>query len=305
MDEVLECLDCCYRKDNYRIYDMVSKDIVNFSEYFMVAGDHCIIKVIDVDYAFVYVNIFNARLYRTKISLEDVSPYDALNSMFDHFMAYDYLITQLKKMSPKEAKNSPLKELKSRVETAIDTGDFDEEDICGLLGMKTYQEAKAHCQYLAYAYDLEWRGVIDLDTCKKFDNIEELDKFVVENDLINKPMGKSKQKDVLAFNFVDYQNYDRLNRVRENGDMLSYYTRHGLTLKDAKALRLADVKSIQNIKKAYRFAQIVGKYDEKMFFAKSEKEAEKIKNKEIKYVEKVKDVTAQDVFFALGPECNM
>ena len=64
MDEVLECLDCCYRKDNYRIYDMVSKDIVNFSEYFMVAGDHCIIKVIDVDYAFVYVNIFNARLYR-------------------------------------------------------------------------------------------------------------------------------------------------------------------------------------------------------------------------------------------------
>ena len=252
MDEVLECLDCCYRKDNYRIYDMVSKDIVNFSEYFMVAGDHCIIKVIDVDYAFVYVNIFNARLYRTKISLEDVSPYDALNSMFDHFMAYDYLITQLKKMSPKEAKNSPLKELKSRVETAIDTGDFDEENICGLLGMKTYQEAKAHCQYLAYAYDLEWRGVIDLDTCKKFDNIEELDKFVVENDLINKPMGKSKQKDVLAFNFVDYQNYDRLNRVRENGDMLSYYTRHGLTLKDAKALRLADVKSIQNIKKAYK-----------------------------------------------------
>lgn len=305
MDEVLECLDCCYRKDNYRIYDMGSKDIVNFSEYFMVAGDHCIIKVIDVDYAFVYVNIFNARLYRTKISLEDVSPYDALNSIFDHFMAYDYLITQLKKMSPKEAKNSPLKELKSIVETAIDTGNFDVENICGLLGMKTYQEAKAHCQYLAYAYDLEWRGVIDLDTCKKFDNIEELDKFVVENDLINKPMGKSKQKDVLAFNFVDYQNYDRLNRVRENGDMLSYYTRYGLTLKDAKALRLADVKSLQNIKKAYRFAQIVEKYDEKMFFAKSEKEAEKIKNKEIKYVEKVKDVTAQDVFFALGPECNM
>lgn len=305
MDEVLECLDCCYRKDNYRIYDIVSKDIVNFSEYFMVAGDHCIIKVIDVDYAFVYVNIFNARLYRTKISLEDVSSYDALNSIFDHFMAYDYLITQLKKMSPKEAKNSPLKELKSIVETAIDTGNFDVENICGLLGMKTYQEAKAHCQYLAYAYDLEWRGVIDLDTCKKFDNIEELDKFVVENDLINKPMGKSKQKDVLAFNFVDYQNYDRLNRVRENGDMLSYYTRYGLTLKDAKALRLADVKSLQNIKKAYRFAQIVEKYDEKMFFAKSEKEAEKIKNKEIKYVEKVKDVTAQDVFFALGTECNM
>lgn len=305
MDEVLECLDCCYRKDNYRIYDMVSKDIVYFSEYFMVAGDHCIIKVIDVDYAFVYVNIFNARLYRTKISLEDVSPYDALNSIFDHFMAYDYLLTQLKKMSPKEAKNSPLKELKSRVETAIDTGNFDIENISGLLGTKTYQKVKSHCQYLAHAYDLEWRGVIDLDTCKKFDNIEELDKIIVKNDFINKPMGKTKQKDVLAFNFVDYQNYDRLNRVRENGDMLSYYTRHGLTLKDAKALRLADVKSLQNIKKAYRFAQIVEKYDEKMFFAKSEKEAEKIKNKEIKYVEKVKDVTAQDVFFALGPECNM
>lgn len=234
-----------------------------------------------------------------------MSPYDALNSIFDHFMAYDYLLTQLKKMSPKEAKNSPLKELKSRVETAIDTGNFDVENISGLLGTKTYQKVKSHCQYLAYAYDLEWKGVIDLDTCKKFDNIEELDKFIVKNDFINKPMGKSKQKDVLAFNFVDYQNYDRLNKVRENGDMLSYYTRHELTLKDAKALRLADVKSLQNIKKAYRFAQIVEKYDEKMFFAKSEKEAEKIKNKEIKYVEKVKDVTAQDVFFALGPECNM
>ena len=305
MDEVLECLDCCYRKDNYKVYDITTKGIFDFSEYFMVAGDHCIIKVIDVDYAFVYVNIFNARLYRTKISPEDVSPYDALNSIFDHFMAYDYLLTQLKKMSPKEARNSPLKELKSKIETAIDTGNFDIENISGLLGTKTYQQVKARCQYLAYAYDLEWRGVIDLDTCKKFDNIEELDKFIVKNDFINNPMDKSKQKNVLAFNFVDQQNYDMLNKVRENGDMLSYYTRHGLTLKDTKALKMADIKSIQNIKKAYKFTQIAEKYDERMFFAKSEKEAEKIKNKEINLIKKVQDVTAQDVYFAFGPECNM
>lgn len=305
MDEVFESLNCCYRKDNYRIYDLTTRDIVYFSEYFMVAGDHCIIKVIDVDYAFVFANIFDTQLYRTKISLEELSSYDALNSIFEHFMAYDYLLTQLKKMSPREARNSPLKDLKMRVETAIDTGCFDIDDIQTFLGKDNYKKAHDRCQYLAHAYDLEWKGIIDLDVCKRFDNIEELDAFVDENDLTNNPIGKNKQKDVLAINYVDYQNYDMLNRVRENGDELSYYTRHGLTLKQGKALKIANIKSLQNIKKAYKLAQIVEKYDEKMFFAKDEKEAEKIKNKELKYFEKVKDVTAQDVFLALGPECNM
>ncbi len=293
MDEFEEMMKYCYRVDEYIVSDpdVEPRRIDKFKEYFLVAGEHSLIRVIDWENAYCYIEVFNKTFF-TILDLE-YSIY-SICDLRKMVMTYDYILTELRKIDKEEVLNSRLLSLKMKAERALESGIYEGDNIYDKIPRKAMEEIDERAQYLAYAYKLEWDGVIGLGECKKFDSISDLDEFVEENDLKNCPEGVDKKiRKCLFASINDSGLEDPLEFIRPIRPQLWRYN-NGI-LKDKKLLKLEKSYSKSEIRAEKLYNRMVG-LSEKLEEENKKTNVKKLQEKLVKFSEKITKETAQIVF---------
>ncbi len=238
IDELEDLGKYCYRTDNFNVSDprFEIRVIDRFKEYFLVAGEHSSVRVLDLDLACCFVEIFDKAYY---MQFDPDDPIGSIAKARDLIMVYDYVVTELRKLDKKETKNSPLFEIKTNIEEQLLSGEVS-RNVYDDISREIFKKLDNRAQYLAHAYKLEWDGVISLETCKKFDNIADLDAYIKEKDLIHNTQSVKKRVNQYSIAYIDYDDMDvgdLLKNVRPLRPEFERYYKYGI-LKNEKLLRL-------------------------------------------------------------------
>ena len=240
-----------YRTDRYTVGEMGTKNIYNFKEYFMVTGDNSMIKVVDADQGLCYVCV-NDSLYPIRLEYPEES-ISEFNLLYKYVQAYDYCLEELKKMPPKIAKYDPLCKLKADLEAIMIDQDFDAEIA---LPDSVFEKLDKRCEYLAYAYKKEWDGVINMDTCKRFEDIPSLDSYIKENNLLEKGEGVNKNIRESHLNYINHDG-DPLEYIRIPSDSpVGRYVYYGTPLlKNNKLYRMRIQQAVKERAEGLKLAR--------------------------------------------------
>ena len=289
-DEVKNSLRHCYRVDRYSIADIDTNEIERLAEYFIVTGDNSCIRVIDYDTGLVKISVFGNDYFCST----DYEPAEFLDALHDTIMIYDYCLTDLRKLPIKEAVKSNWFAYKKCVDKMLSSGQMFNLDF----PLEKKRELQQRCNYLAHAYELEWNGVISLDTCKKFSTITDLDEYVEKNNL---KLAENKESDDKRINALVRNRIstdeDPLEYIRDIDDTLyRYRISKTPNLKELKALELADAKYMKEYVKVLKMDQQIQKVYQKIPFSKTKEQLQKLVNTSEKLEKKIEEQSAHVMF---------
>ena len=165
--------------------------------------------------------------------------------------------------------------------------------------LEKYKELQARCDYLAHAYELEWKGVVSLNTCRQFSTIEELDAYVKEKNLTLP--GNKETDDKRVFKLVRDRvstEDDPLENIRDVDEDVLYRYRisKAPTLKDLKALEMADAKYMKEFVKLLKLSQQAKKFYQKIPYSRNDAQVNKAYGKIAKIEENIEKNSAHVMF---------
>ena len=285
MQEEAKTIINMYRVDRYAVSNVSRRREIlknkgqlpvydKFYEYFLVAGDHSIVRITNFEEGVCKVYVYDHELTCTlpvRVDEEGFQyiDYTDFNKVRKCAMIYDYAVTELRKMGRKEALKSPIFELKRKTESILLLDRYDEVDKLNI-PRDVLRKLQKRCDYLAYAYAKEWRGVISLDTVHRFSDIESLKEYIETNDLSTEDgEGEDKRIEKFAIAEVDEEEYDPLIEVRDQeNEAMRYYDVEPIVKNDkfVKQLRKDIIKAL--------------KLEYKLTLLNRQKEKEVIKNGE-------------------------
>ncbi|MBP3432051.1 MAG: hypothetical protein J6K39_04285 [Clostridia bacterium] len=294
MSETKDLFRNVYRVDKYKIYDTDLKEKLEFEEYFMVCGDHSIIRIVDIDQGNCTLHVYNRTAFQRLPCFYD-EIIDEINNMYNVVQAYDYVVTELRRLPTKEAAKSPLIEIKAEIEDCFYTGDYNKEIN---LPRDVKRKLDERCEYLRYAYELEWKGIISMNTVRAFESIKKLDEYIENRDLKNNPEGEDKSIHQLCINKTK-ADFDPLCNIRKLLNPLIRYNGCEASLKQGKAMRLAEAQTLKEENCAFKLAHKIANLEDKAMMAKSGKHVSKLQIKADKMRDKLKEKTSHIVFFGI------
>ena len=290
-DQIKQSLKNCYRVDKYSIADIDTNEIERLAEFFVVTGDNSCIRVIDYDAGLVQVCMYGSEYFCGSDLYE---PAEYINILHDLMMIYDYCLTELRKLPLKEAVNTDWFECKNAIDKILTSGQAQPFSF----PLEKHKELQKRCDYLAHAYELEWKGIISLDTCKKFSTIEELDKYVKENNLTLPENRESEDKRVYALvrNRIS-EDSDPLENIRDIDDELyRYRISKAPGLKELKALELADARYMKEFVKVLKIQQQAKRVYSKIPYSRNDAQFKKLVNTSQKLEKKMEENSAHVMF---------
>lgn len=244
-------LDFCYRVDTYSVGNKKNVKPKVFEEFFVRGGENCILQFPNLEIPFCYVhfyeNVFPYDIFLDMNELDAVSDHSyyskligAINKMRTIMMVYDFCVGKLREIENlKERKNSPYFNLKYSLEAVLNSGDYDVDFEELGVSDKFIEKLNKRCEYLAYAGELEWKGIIKLSTMNKFHTVESLKNYVQEKNLIKNPEGKCGSKIIGFIGHADENEPDPLADCRDIESQTKRF-QSSRKLKSKQYLKLAD-----------------------------------------------------------------
>ncbi len=201
-------VDNIYRKDEYKVGDTKTGKSYDFTEYFVVGGEHSIIRFIDIESGEFMIECYDKIVY---YSMEDPTV-EKLNAMRDAVMVYDFCVEHLRKLPKKQALKDPIGDLKYVIEN-----EFMDTDSNFLIEYQQYlpkdviQSLLDRCFYLTNALYAEWKGIIHPNRIGDFETVDQLDMFVENHQLLQKGEGIDKTID-------EYKVFQDIREAYKNND---------------------------------------------------------------------------------------
>lgn len=288
-------LDCVYRVDRYSILDTTEKDFFTYEEIFMVCGDNSILRVIDTETGFMYIQMYDKSFYY-RIG----NDLGKTNELRKALMVYDYCVSQLRQIkNRKEALDSRFFALKSTLQVFIQQPSLGFEiDYFKFISKHEMHEMEKRCKYLAHAYELEWNGVVDMKTVKSFNSIPEIDHYAFQRGLFKYGEGFDKRIDDSCVYKMDFAAEDILSPVRKVDDELGRLKgKDGLTQEQLLQQNLENapyIKAETEVQKLlYQCEEVVDKLEE----TTSKSKAKMLEKKHKRLTEKITNELPYVVFF--------
>lgn len=292
----------CFRSDSYILGNKDTHEIDEHVEYFITTGDNSMIRIVDFYEGSCLIQL-NQYVIEVNLHTEGdlMKPHDELiscyNRLHDMVMVYDYCLTELRKMSQRQAKKSPLFEVKTEIEDRIAQRYW---RMPTQVKKDVISKLQKRCDFLSYAFDLERRGVVDFNKIEisKFKNLKQLQDYVVANNLEKNKMGKDKSVVVRAFGEICQWSADPLTEIRELSDELLFYRIHlaGPKLKGEKVLRLTEKKFDKELDKACQYLRERRKVQRKLMFDdNSAKKSKSLAAKEERLTKKIENASTHNV----------
>lgn len=225
MIDIKSKLDYCFRVDTYEVANAENDyQREEISEFFMIGGKHSILQVANFDVGFCYAHVYEKtfKVYASDEGFEQdmelgqftLQACKNINKLRELLMLYDYCLTELRRLPEEKAQRSRLCMLKSALETKFRYPNTPIE--AHIIPPKAIENWHKACEYLAYACDLEERGIISQDIIGEFKNIAQLNKYIADNDLLQNPTREAMPSAKIAciLPYLDYEADDLLQNVR-------------------------------------------------------------------------------------------
>ncbi len=207
-DYDVDKLEFVYRVDKYHLADSASGSIYDMNEYFMIAGDHTVIRLLDIESGQFMIECYNKIVSYT---MEDPTV-EKVNAMRDALMVYDFCVEVLRAMPKYQAIKNPLCDLKFEIENEfLDSSSDFMIMYQNYLKMDVIESMLERCHYLQSALNAEWKGIISCNRIEDFELPEQLDLYIDNHDLLNHPEGIDKTVD-------EYKLFKNIREAYRNAD---------------------------------------------------------------------------------------
>lgn len=190
-------LQYVYREDKYHLADGVTGQLFDVSEYFIVAGEHSVMRLLDIESGEIIIECYN----RTITYKLDDPTVDRINAMRDAIMIYDYCVDTLRKMPINKALKSPICELKFKIENEFldENPDFLTAFQDSHLLKEFAEPLIERCNYLKNALYAEWKGIVSHEHIQDFETPDQLDSYIENHDLLTTGEGEDKTVEEYRF----------------------------------------------------------------------------------------------------------
>ena len=97
----------------------------------------------------------------------------------------------------------------------IADGDYNARPSNSIINKSLIAKLNLRCEYLSYAYGLEWDGIVNLETVRKFDKINDLEDYIDQYNLEDFPEDVDKNVDLWGFTEINNASGDLLCNIRK------------------------------------------------------------------------------------------